>query len=302
MVLAGDLTVGALIAIMALIWRVLSPLQSAFMSLNRLSQTVQSIRQINRMMQIPIERTPGRLPTIFREIKGRIDVAQVSYRYGPRGEPVLRNASLSVQPGEIVAVTGGSGAGKSTLLKIIAGLYKPQGGVVFVDGLDLRQINLGELRAQIGFAPQFHHFFYGTLLQNIQLAHPTATRADVIRLLGEFGADEWLANLPDGLDTRLNGDALAGLGESFRQQLSLARAFIKDAPIHLLDEPGRNLTHAADLALIDYLRGLRGRSTVVMVTHRPSHMRLADRLVVMRQGQVVADGNPEEILDAMAAA
>lgn len=302
MVLAGELTVGGLIAIMALIWRVLSPLQAAFMSLNRLTQLVLSIRQINRMMQIPIERAPGKLPTIFRELKGSVDISQVSFRYTSRGEPVLRGVSLAVKPGELVAITGGSGAGKSSLLKIVAGLYKPQGGVVFVDGLDLRQIDVGELRASIGFAPQFSNFFYGTILQNLQLAHPTLTREEALSVLEDLGAGDVVRRLPDGLDTRLNGETVGALDDSFRQQLSLARAFIKQAPLFLLDEPGGNLDRAADEALISYLDAQRGKATVMMVTHRPSHMRLADRLLVMRQGQIVADGDPEEVLAAMSAA
>lgn len=302
MVLAGDLSVGALIAIMALVWRVLSPLQAAFASLNRLSQMVSSIHQINRMMKMPVERAPGQLPSIHRKLKGQINIAQVSFKYTPRGEPVLRGVDLKVNPGELIAITGASAAGKSSLLNIVAGLYKPQGGAVLVDGLDLRQINVGELRAEIGFSPQFHSFFYGTLLQNAQLAYPDASRGDVIRLLNELGAGDMLATLPEGVDTRIGGKSPPRLDESFRQQLSLARAFIKDAPIYLLDEPGRNLDRNADLAFIRYLSGLKGKSTVLMVTHRPSHMRIADKLVIMSAGQIVAAGPPEEVLEAIAKA
>ncbi|MFV2035292.1 MAG: peptidase domain-containing ABC transporter, partial [Halocynthiibacter sp.] len=132
MVLAGDLSIGALIAIMALVWRVLSPLQAAFASLNRMGQIVPSIRQINRMMKISPERLPGQLPSIHRQLKGRIEVSQVSFKYSPRGEPVLRGVNLSIKPGELVAIIGGSGAGKSSLLNIVDGLYKPQAGAVLV--------------------------------------------------------------------------------------------------------------------------------------------------------------------------
>lgn len=302
MVLAGDLTIGALIAIMALVWRVLSPLQAAFSSLNRLGQIIASIRQINRMMQIAPERQPGQLPSIHRQLKGRVEVSQVSFKYSPRGEPVLRGVNLSVRPGELVAITGGSGAGKSSLLNIIDGLYKPQAGAVLVDGLDLRQINVGELRAEIGFVPQYHSFFYGTLLQNIRLAHPTAGRGDVLALMEHLGAMGRLAELPDGLDTRLGGKTPVHFDESFNQQLSLVRAFIKTAPLYLLDEPGNNLDHAADLAFIRYLESLKGKSTVLMTTHRPSHMRIADTLVVMQSGQISAAGPPEQVLEAMSKA
>ena len=299
MVLAGELSIGALIAIMALVWRVLSPLQAAFSSLNRLGQIISSIHQINRMMQIPVERSPGQLPSIHRHLRGRIEISQVSFKYSPGGEPVLRGVTLAAGPGEIVAITGGSGSGKSSLLKIVDGLYRPQAGAVLIDGLDLRQINVGELRADIGFVPQFHNFFHGTLLQNIQLAHPAASRGDVLRLMAELGADGPLAELPEGLDTRMGGMTPLHIDESFRQQLSLVRAFIKDAPIYLLDEPGSNLDHAADLALIRYLEALRGKSTVLMVTHRPSQMRLADTLVVMQSGRIAAAGPPEQVLSAM---
>jgi len=302
MVMNGDLSIGGMIAIMALIWRVLSPLQTAFNSLNQMSQIVTSIVQINRMMSLPVERKPGQLPTIYRRLTGTIDIAQISFRYGPRSEPALQGVSLNIKPGQIIAITGGSGAGKSTLLKLLGGLYKPQAGAILVDGLDLRQINVGEYRSSIGSAPQFHNFFYGTLLQNIQLAHPTASKEEASELLIKLGAGKALAELEDGLDTRFGGKIPVHLDESFRQQMSLSRAFIKDAPIYLLDEPGRNLDRSADLALIDYLENLRGKSTVVMVTHRPSHMRLADTLVVMNKGQIAASGPPDDILDQMAKA
>jgi len=302
MVLAGDLTIGGLIAIMALVWRVLSPLQAAFSSLNRLGQIISSIQQINRMMKIPAERSPGQLPSIHRHLKGKIEISQVSFKYSPRGEPVLRGVSLTVKPGEFVAITGSSGAGKSTLLSIVDGLYKPQGGAVFVDGLDLRQINVGELRADIGFVPQYGSFFYGSVLQNIRLAHPTASRSDILELVEQLGANDWLAELPEGLDTRIGGRSPVFIDKSFQQQLSLVRAFVKNAPIYLLDEPGNNLDYAADLALVDYLKTLKGKSTVLMSTHRPSHMRIADTLVVMNGGQIAAAGPPEQILDSVSSA
>jgi len=302
MVLAGNLTVGALIAIMALVWRVLSPLQAAFTSLNRLGQILASIKQINRMMKIPAERLPGQLPSIHRHPKGQIEISQVSFKYSPRGDPALRGVNLSVKPGEFIAITGSSGAGKSTILNIVNGLYKPQGGAVLVDGLDLRQINVGELRASIGVVPQYPSFFYGTLLQNIRLAHPEASRSDIAALMARLGANDQLAETIDGLETRLGGQTPINFDKSFLQQLSLVRAFIKDASIYLLDEPCNNLVHGADLALMRYLESIKGKATVLMSTQRPSHMRIADTLVVMHEGQIAAAGPPEQVLEAMSKA
>ncbi|MFV2091746.1 MAG: ATP-binding cassette domain-containing protein, partial [Hyphomicrobiales bacterium] len=230
MALADTLSIGGLIAVMALVWRVLTPLQAAFMSLNRLGQAATSIRQINQLMRIPQERDPGHLPTVFRSLTGRVAISNVAFRFGPQSDPVLRGVSLSVAPGELVAITGASGSGKSTLLKLIAGLYRPQGGTITIDGLDVRQFDAGELRHRLGYADEARDFFYGTICQNIQLAHPEASREDVAAILAGVGAEAAIKALPDGLETRLTGATLAAMPEMLKQQLSLARAFVKQVP------------------------------------------------------------------------
>lgn len=296
MALAETLSIGGLIAVMALVWRVLTPLQAAFMSLNRLGQAATSIRQINQLMRMPQERDPGHLPTVFRNLSGRVAISNVAFRFGPQSDPVLRGVSLAVAPGELVAITGASGSGKSTLLKLIAGLYRPQGGTITIDGLDVRQFDAGELRHRLGYADEARDFFYGTICQNIQLAHPEASHEDVAAILAGVGAGAAVKALPDGMETRMTGATLAAMPEMLKQQLSLARAFVKQVPIYLLNEPGRDLDGDADAALIANLRRLKGKSTVFMVSQRPSHMRLADRVVVMANGLIVADGPPERIL------
>jgi ABC-type bacteriocin/lantibiotic exporter with double-glycine peptidase domain len=299
LVLWGDLTVGALIAVVALVWRLLSPLQSVFLGLNRLSSILETFKQINSMMRLQTEHRPGEVPTFARTFQGHIELVGVGFRYGRLGEPALRGVSLEVPAGQVVAIVGESGAGKSTLLKLIAGLYQPQAGLVRIDRLDLRQIDMSELRHAIGYAPQSPQFFYGTIAQNLKLADPTVTDNAMWRALTDAGIDQDVKSLPEGLETRLNSVRRDKLPGGFMQQLALARAYVKSSPIVLLDDPGSRLDRAGDEALIRKLGALRGKATVLLATHRPSHMHATDRVVVLNQGMLVGDGPPGEVVPAL---
>ena len=296
MVMDDAMSIGALIAVMAFVWRVLSPIQAVFLNLNRVSQAVMSLRQLNHLMRLKPERLPGLVPSFYREFTGAISLSRVSFRYTPRSEPALMSVTLDIPAGQIVAVTGASGAGKSTLLRIIAGLYPPQAGAVLVDGLDIRQLDMGELRQAISYVPQKITLFYGTIEQNLRLAHPEATGDEVKAAARAATLDHFCDCLPDQLQTRMSAEFQRQIPDGFKQRVVLARAYIKNAPIFLLDEPANNLDSAGDAALASKLEQLRGRSTVIMVTHRPSHMSIADRVIFMDHGQVVHDGKPEQVL------
>lgn len=296
MVLDGALTAGGLIAVMALVWRVLAPLQQTFLSLGRLGQILQSFQQINRLMRIRLERRPGVLSSFYRSFSGALSIMQLSFRYPGRQEPALRGVQLTVKPGEVIAITGPSGAGKTTLLNIINGLYDPQGGAVFIDDLDIRQLEPGEWRHAIGYAPETSTLFYGTIAQNLRLAHPSASQEDLERAVQDAGVGDYRDQLPDWLETRLSGPSLARMPDGLKKRLVLARAYVKNAPLYLFDNPGDNLDRAGDAAFMEKINSLRGHATVVYTTHRPSHMRAADRLIYMTGGQAVLDGQPEEVL------
>lgn len=295
-VMDGDMTLGALIAVMAMVWRVLAPIQAAFLSLNRISQVAASFRQINHLMRLRPEREPGILPSFYRDFKGSISVKRLSFRHNPRSEPALMGLSLDIPPGQLVGVTGPSGAGKSTLLKIIAGLYPVQAGAVQMDGLDLRQIDVGELRHAIGYVPQEATFFYGTVAQNIRLAHPEATDEAIKRAVCDAGMFDYDELLPEGMETRLTNELQKRLPDSVKQRLMLARAYTKEAPVYLMDEPASALDRAGDQALCAKLQQLQGKATIIMVTHRPSHMRMCDRLLYLEHGQLIHDGKPDQVL------
>ncbi|HEY6258942.1 MAG TPA: ABC transporter transmembrane domain-containing protein [Xanthobacteraceae bacterium] len=301
-VTSGTMTSGALIGTMALVWRVLSPLQSTYLSLPRLEQALQTFQQIDRLMKIRSERS-ARLPrSFFRKFKGRISIQRLAFRYPQRPEAVLRSIQLEIKPGEMVAITGTSGAGKTTLLRLMAGLYPPTLGSVLVDNMDLRQIDPAEWRSQVAFLPESVNFFYGTLAQNIRLARPDASDAEVMRALAEMGFDADGGPLTEGLDQRLKVADFDAFPDALRQRLALARCFIKNAPLFLLDNPATGLDSSSEQYLIQKFGSLKGRSTVVFTTFRPSHMRLADRVVLIKDGQVALDGPPEKVIERATAA
>ena len=296
LVLEKVMTVGALVASMALVWRILSPLQLAFLSFTRLEQVGQSLRQINTLMRQPVEREPGAIVEHLRTFQGRIRFERVSLRYSPRSEPALLAVNAEINPGEIVAITGSNGSGKSTLMKLIAGLYEPQFGGIFIDGMDTRQLDIDELRAAIAYVPQTCDLFYGTVAQNLRLANPTASERELAQAALDAGLLEEILAFPEGFETRLTDQLQRQLPGGVKQRLMLARAYVKSAPIVLMDEPANNLDLEGDEQLMRKLQSLRGRSTVLLVTHRPSHMRLADKIFYLEGGRLMLAGPPDRVL------
>lgn len=299
-VINGDMTIGAMIATMALIWRVLSPLQNLFLTLSRLEYTVSSIKQINSLMKLKTEVNPNPDNISQREFAGHILMDRVSFRYKQGSEPALLGTSFEILPNEMMAIVGPNASGKSTILKVILAMYQNQAGQVILDGMDIRQINPLVLRQNIAYVPQESRFFHGTIAQNLRLSHPTASDEELMEAcdLANLTAD--IDQLPEKLETRIGDHTIHGLPSGFKQRLSLARAFLKKAPILLLDEPGQTLDFEADKAFIDSLKKLKGTCTIIMVSHRPSHVKLCDKVLSMENGMVVNLGTPDDIYQSTA--
>lgn len=297
-VLDQQMTVGALVASMILVWRVLAPLQTAFLSVARLNQVRSSLDQIDNLMNMRQERDPNLIFTPIRSFKGKVTFSRVSLRYSADTDPALMGVSFEAAPGEVVVVIGGSGSGKTTILKVISGMYVPQGGAVRIDNQDIRQIDPLELRYAIGYVPQVPRFFYGTIAQNLRLAHPLATDEDLRWAAEQASALEDILALEEGegkwrrtgFDVRIGDAGADQLPSSLKQRLNLARGFVKRPPILLLDEPGSGLDFDADRVLMSSVERMRGISTVFIVTHRPSHLRVADKIVWLEDGVVRAAG------------
>jgi ABC-type bacteriocin/lantibiotic exporter with double-glycine peptidase domain len=303
MVLEGNLSSGALIAVMALSWRVLGPIRNIFLSSLTLGQTLQSLQQVDRLVRLPLEREPDGGPTIPRSFKGNIVADKVTFRYAGQREPTLRGVSFDVKPGELMCLFGRSGSGTSTMLRVLLGLHQQQAGSIFVDGLDLRQLDKGEWRQAIGVGLQSLDLFHGTVAQNIRLARPDASDEEIETVAAKLGIDRYYGNaLYLGLETRCATMARASWPDALLSRINLARAFIKDAPIYLLDEPAATLDHEGEKALLSIIEEKRKTSAIIMTTQRPSHMRLADKVVWMDRGAVRDIGPPDQIVPKVLAA
>ncbi|MEQ8230727.1 MAG: peptidase domain-containing ABC transporter [Gammaproteobacteria bacterium] len=298
-VMAGTMTVGALIAVMALVWRVLGPLQGAFLSCMRMGQIAGGVRQINQMMKLDVENLDSNSHLLLPRMVGAVRFDRISYRYGPDKNPALMGVSFNISPGEFVVVIGENGSGKSTLLKLIAGMYQAQAGAISIDGIDSRQFNPVDLRRAIAYVPQKPTLFHGTIAQNLRLKDPLATEADIECALAAAGILDAVNALPNGIATRI-GDARTGqLPTALIQGLCLARAFLGDSPILLLDEPGSSLDLTADQNLMRQLERIRGRKTIIMTSHRPSHIRRADKVMYIHNGSLVHVGGADACLEIM---
>ncbi|MFF4996990.1 thiol reductant ABC exporter subunit CydD [Streptomyces sp. NPDC000656] len=208
----------------------------------------------------------------------RIEFDGVAVRYEGRGEDSPGPVSLEVGPGECVALTGPSGAGKSTLLQVLLGFVEPTAGQVRISGVDLASLSLEQWRERIAWVPQRPHLFAGTIAQNVRLARPDASADAVAGALKDAGAWEFVAALPRGVDTEL-GEGGVGLSAGQRQRLALARAFLADRPVLLLDEPTAALDGETEAAVVDAVRRLAVGRTVLLVVHRPALLAVADRVV-----------------------
>lgn len=294
-ILDGDMTVGALIACMALVWRVLSPLQGLFLTLTRLEQTINSVKQINLLMKINSEDDPGTSNLSQREYSGHIIMDRVSFRYRPNAEPALLGVSFEIKPGEMLSIIGPNASGKSTALKLLLAMSRPQAGQVILDGMDIRQINSITLRRSIAYVPQESHFFHGTIAQNLRLSQPMATDAELTEACKEANVLEDIEELAYGFDTRIGDQSIQSLPSSFTQRISLARAYLKKAPILLLDEPAKTLDFEGDTAFMKSLEAMKGKITILMISHRPSHIKMADKVLVLKDGMVQKFGTPADI-------
>lgn len=295
----GQLTTGAMLASMMIVWRLTGPMQSIFSAANSYARMRNNIHQIEKLMRLPAEHEGGARQTLRPDMQGSLSFSRVSFRYANDADPALLGATFSVSPGQVVVVSGANGTGKSSLLKLILRLYVPQAGTIRFDNVDIRQLRAADLRARISYMPQSCDVFYGTVAQNLRMAYPAATDEEVRWAIGMAGLEQEIEALPEGAKTRISNSLAEQLPRGFLQRLCLARAILKPATIVLLDEPGTGMDQSGEEALLRCIEYLRGRSTVIMVSHRPSQMRLADVIIHLDNGAITAMGSFEQIKDKL---
>jgi ATP-binding cassette subfamily C protein LapB len=291
------MSVGALIAVVLLVWRILSPLQSALMVLGRIDQIMESVGQINRLMGMPTERR--HVTESPHRFEGLIRIQNVGFRYPNDPNPALQGIMMEAKPGEIIAIVGQNGSGKTTLLKLLLGFYFPQAGSITMDGIDIRQFNPMVLRQSISYVPQQNQFFHGTLAQNLQFSAPDATEERMIQAAEQAGLLSQIMTLPEGFETRIDEQVMNIFSSGFLQKINLARAYIRKSNILIMDEPGNTLDQEGDEILRQTIESFRGKKTVVIVTHRPSLINLADRILSLQKGSMRAFGPKEKVLEIL---
>jgi ATP-binding cassette subfamily C protein LapB len=298
-VIEGSLTVGALISAMMLVWRIIAPMQICCASITRLQQLRASVKQVKRLLSLQPEHVSYTPTSPIPRTRGQITFHRVSLRYSPDSEPALLGVSLEIQPGQIVAVRGSNGSGKSTILKLILGLYRPQNGSVRIDGVDIRQYDPIALRQMISYVPQNVDLFPGTIRENLLFANPSASEDQCYQALDESCALQDIKLLPQELDTMVEGAGAENISFLLKQRINMARAYLRPAAIMLFDEASHSLGPDNDIAFQRKISSLRGKSTVVLVTHREDHMRRADQLLVMNKGELTHAGLPDQVLTVL---
>jgi subfamily B ATP-binding cassette protein HlyB/CyaB len=293
-VIDGSMSVGELIAFNMIASQVVQPILRLSQLWQDFQQVQVSVARLGDILNSPPEPVPQNLLTL-PPLRGAIEFRNVTMRYRPDAADALRSVSLSIKPGEVIGIVGQSGSGKSTLTKLIQRLYSPQSGQVMIDGVDVAQLDPGWLRRQIGVVLQENLLFNRTIHENIALGDPAMSRVAVMQAARLAGADEFIAQLPQGYDTMIE-ERGANLSGGQRQRIAIARALVVNPRILILDEATSALDYESERIIQDNMRSIvRGR-TVVIIAHRLAAVRPCTRIIGMRKGEIVEVGAHEELL------
>ncbi|MCB9983572.1 MAG: type I secretion system permease/ATPase [Rhodospirillales bacterium] len=291
----GLLSMGGLIACVILSGRAMGPLAQVAGLMTRFSQSREALNQLDDLMKKPVERPKGKHFVTLPHIEGRIEFRDVVFHYPGQSTPALNHISFTIEPGDKIGIIGAVGSGKTTLERLLINLYAPASGSVQIDGTDVRQIDPGDLRRNIGSVQQSPQLFFGSVRQNITMGHETAPDAAVLRAAELSGVMEFLRDSEAGLDTQVGerGEALSG-GQ--RQAVAIARSLLYDPPILVLDEPTASMDPASENRLKKRLDEICNNKTVMLITHKGAMLDLVDKLILIDRGRLVAYGPKDEVI------
>ena len=291
----GNMTVGALIACTILTGRTMAPLSQVASLLSRLYQSLAALKTLNQVMALPVERATNKRFLSRSVGKGAIEFQNVTFAYPGSEIPSLRDVSFRVEPGERVGLLGPVGSGKTTISKLVLSLYEPNEGAVLIDGTDVRQIDPADIRRAVGVILQDVILFHGSVRDNISMGAPQADDEMIFRAATLAGVHDFVSRHPMGYDLVIGerGQTLSG-GQ--RQSIALARALLPDPPVLVLDEPTSMMDMNSERQFMERLQTQLSDKTMLLITHRPSLFHLVDRLIVLGQGRIVADGPRDQIL------
>ena len=298
MIAEQELTLGGLIACVILNGRALAPLTQIASLLTTYDHAEATLKSLDEIMELPVEREPGERFLQERQFSGDLRFKGVNFTYPQQGRPSLDNISFHIKPGERVGIIGRVGSGKSTLAKLALGLYEPDRGSVLYDGFDVKQIDPVNLRASVGYVSQDVTLFYGSMRDNIALGVTGADDAAVVAAAEKAGMLSYINSHPEGFEMVVGerGETLSG-GQ--RQALGLARVFLRDPSIVLLDEPTASMDQGSEQAIKEMLKKFAEDKTLIVVTHKMGMLDMVDRLIILDQGRLVADGPKADVIEAL---
>ena len=295
MALAGTLSVGIYSTLVFMTQRLLWPLTRLGQTFDLYQRAMASTRRIFALLDVEPEMEDGHTSLDPARLRGELALERVSFRY-PDDDWVLRDVDLRIEGGRTTAVVGATGAGKSTLIKLLMRFYDPQEGRVTLDGHDLRDLTRRDIRRTIGFVSQDVYLFHGTVRENLVYGNSDATEAQIRHAADVAEAWEFIQRLPQGLDT-IVGERGQKLSGGQRQRIAIARAVLKDPPILVLDEATSAVDNETEAAIQRSLERISSDRTAVVIAHRLSTVRNADRIYVLEHGRVAEVGRHEELLE-----
>jgi len=291
----GTITMGAMIAAVILGGRTLAPLSQLASAMTRANGARQAFRAVSEVMNDDAAQQDFNRSRLSRpNLSGELEFKNVNYTFPGDSTPIIQDLSLKIPTGQKVAIVGRMGSGKSTISRLFCGLIEPNEGAVLIDGVDLRQIDKSDVRRNVGVMLQDTWLFSGTVKENLQMGFYEYDDAHLLNIAKISGVDDFVAAHPQGYDMLLRerGEGLSG-GQ--RQSINLSRALLHDPNLLVLDEPTSSMDTATEKLVIGRLKDWAGERTLVMVTHRNTLLELADRVLVMDQGAIVADTTPEKL-------
>jgi len=290
-----ELSMGGLIAIVILTSRTLAPMGQVAALLTNFEDTKTSYETLNEIISQPSERPSGKQFVERPDFKGHIEFIDVTFSYPGADVPALKNVSFVINHGEHIAIIGRIGSGKSTIEKLILGLYEPSSGQILIDGIDINQIDPADLRKNIGYVSQDIMLFRGTVKDNITYRATHASDSAMIRAAQISGASEFIKKHPKGYEMPI-GERGMGLSGGQRQSIGIARSFLLDAPIMLMDEPSNAMDQITEANLLNNLQKGLNDKTAILVTQKMTLLKIVDRVIVINDGKVFIDAPKAEAL------
>lgn len=292
---AGRLAVGTYSVMVFLTQRLLWPLTRLGQTLDLYQRGMASTNRVMNLLDTPITIHPGNLPLSVDSVKGELELENVTFAYR-ENFPVVENLSLKIPAGKTIGIVGSTGSGKSTIVKLLLRLYEVQAGRITLDGIEINQINLQDLRRAIGLVSQDVFLFHGTVAENISYGSFDATMPEIIAAAKIAEADDFVNKLPEGYDTII-GERGQKLSGGQRQRIAIARAVLKNPPILILDEATSAVDNETEAAIQKSLEKITKNRTTIAIAHRLSTIRNADCIYVMEYGKIVESGRHEELLE-----